>query len=454
MTIYISCYLNQWKFQHSISKSFRQVYTRQIYNRLLRHQSGNVIILNMKEFFIITSLNQVLAQAATFPRVLHEEVELRHALGRILSVDLGSDIDIPDFARSTMDGFAVQAASTFGATESNPAYLTVKGNVAMGQKPDFPIGPGEAAGIATGGMLPAGSDSVVMIEYVEQLDDTTIEIYQSLAPGRHIIEKGEDIITGKPILLKGTKIRPQELGLLAAAGHQTVKVYKRPVIGIISTGDEIVPVEQFPGDGEIRDVNSYSLAGQVLEAGGEPLPFGIIKDSFADLQQKSLKALESSDMVMISGGSSVGTRDFTIDVLADLPQTRILVHGISISPGKPTILANSGGKPFWGLPGHVVSAMIVFNSVVKPFIEHLGGLARPAKAFYFKARLNRNIASAQGRTDFVRVCLNQKDGELIAEPILGKSGLIHTMVQADGLIAIPENSEGLDKSSLVDVMLL
>ncbi len=408
----------------------------------------------MKEFFTITSLKQVIAKAATFPRVTHEDIELSHALGRILAVDLGSDIDIPDFSRSTMDGFAVQAASTFGATESNPAYLTVKGNVAMGEKPDFSIGPGEAAQIATGGMLPTGSDSVVMIEYVEQLDDTTIEIYQSLAPGRHIVEKGEDIIQGKPVLLKGTRIRPQELGLLAAAGHQTVKVYKRPVIGIISTGDEIVSVNQFPGAGEVRDVNTYSLSGQVIEAGGEPLTFGIIKDSFSDLQQICIKALKLCHMVMISGGSSVGTRDFTINVLADLSKTRILAHGISISPGKPTILASSGSKPFWGLPGHVVSAMIVFNTVVKPFIEHIGGLARPDKAFYFKARLSRNIASAQGRTDFIRVSLNQKNEELIAEPILGKSGLINTMVKADGLIAIPENSEGLDKSSLVDVMLL
>ena len=406
----------------------------------------------MKEFFKVETIEGVLAHAPSFSAVDTETVALADCLGRVTAEDVYSDVDIPDFNRSTMDGFAVKASSTFGASEANPAYLNVRGHIRMGGRPDFSIGPGEAARIATGGMLPEGADSVIMVEHTDALDDTTIEAYRSVAPGQHVIEKGEDIRHTQPALKAGTRIRPQEAGLLAACGRTETAVFRRPRVGIISTGDEVVPVDQVPGEGQIRDINTQTLSGQVLAAGGMPMVFGIVRDNRDDLMDKCRRALESTDMVMISGGSSVGARDFTVEVLDALPDTAILVHGISISPGKPTILARSGGKAFWGLPGHAVSAMVVFAVVVRPFLDRLCGLSQTVRRFPVQAVLSRNLASAQGRVDYVRVRLYDVDGQTMAEPVLGKSGLINTMVKADGLIAIGMNTEGLEQGTVVRVM--
>jgi molybdopterin molybdotransferase len=407
----------------------------------------------METFFKVTDLESVLALRRTFPVAATEGVALGEAVGRVLAEAVRSDVDLPDFRRATMDGYAVQGASTFGASEGNPAYLSLRGAVPMGQDPDFAVGPGEAARIATGGMLPAGADSVIMIEHTEAVDDALIEAYRSVAPGQNMVEVGEDVARGQEILSSGRLIRPQEAGLLAAFGRGRVSVFRRPVVAIVSTGDEVVPVDQVPGPGRIRDINTYTLAGLVASAGGVALPLGIVRDDPQDLRTKCVLALAQADMVLISGGSSVGTRDFTIEVLSGLPAAEILVHGIAISPGKPTILARVGQKPFWGLPGHVVSAMVVFEVVVRPFIEHQAGVAgglRPQRRL--PARLTRNLASAQGRTEFVRVRLIEQNGELWAQPVLGKSGLIHTMVQADGLVRIGQNTEGLEKGSPVAVL--
>lgn len=411
----------------------------------------------MKEFFKVMELEQVLEYVSFFPPVAAEEIPLNACDGRILAADIISDIDLPDFSRSTMDGYAVRGSSTFGASEGNPAYLTVKGTVAMGESPTFAIGPGEAARISTGGMLPEGADSVVMIEHTEAIDDITLEAYRSVAPGQHVVEKGEDIRKDDVILSRGRMLRPQEIGLLAALGRTAVSVYRQPVIGIISTGDEVVPIDKTPGAGQIRDINSYTLASLVRKAGGIPLTFGIVQDDFDSLFATCSRALEKSDMVLISGGSSVGVRDYTIEVLSALPESHILVHGISISPGKPTILAQARQKAFWGLPGHVVSAMVVFATVVQPFVQQIGGrVVTPGSARRFSALLSRNLSSAQGRTDFVRVRLTEEiteeNGVLWAHPVLGKSGLINTMVNAEGLIEIGINTEGLDKGAKVQVI--
>ncbi|MGA6927327.1 MAG: gephyrin-like molybdotransferase Glp [Desulfosarcina sp.] len=408
----------------------------------------------MKEFFNVETIQGTLAHAPSFSAVGTETIALAECLGRVLAKDVYTDVDIPDFDRSTMDGFAVKATSTFGASEANPAYLNIRGQIRMGGRPDFSIGPGEAARIATGGMLPKGADSVIMLEHTDALDDITIEAYRSVAPGQHVIEKGEDIRLSEPALLQGTRIRPQEAGLLAACGKTKIDVFRRPVVGIISTGDEVVPVDRVPGAGQIRDINTHTLSGQVLAAGGAPVVFGIVRDSRDDLMDTCRVALDRCNMVMISGGSSVGVRDFTVEVLDRLPDTAILVHGISISPGKPTILARSGTKPFWGLPGHAVSAMVVFAVVVRPFLDRLCGVSRSTGPFPVQAILNRNLASAQGRVDYVRVRLSESKGMIMAEPILGKSGLINTMVKADGLIAIDLNTEGLERGTRVEVMLL
>jgi molybdopterin molybdotransferase len=407
----------------------------------------------MKEFFKVTELNQVLSCADIFQSVEVEEVSVLDTFGRILAENVMAGENIPNFNRSTMDGFAIKASSSFGASEANPAYLEIKGAIGMGEMPDFSIGHGQAARIATGGMIPSGADAVMMVEHADFLDDFTIEVYKSVAPGQNVIMEGEDIQESREILFSGQKIRPQEAGLLAAVGRQRVKVFKKPLVAIISTGDEVVAIHESPGPGQIRDINTYTLYGQVLNAGGIPKPYGIVHDNYQSLYEICRKALRETDMVLLSGGSSVGARDFTIEVLSNMPDSDILVHGITISPGKPTILANAAGKPFWGLPGHVVSAMVVFESVTRFFLEKIAGHSlKYHQRFYYKARMTRNIGSAQGRVEYIRVRLKEEDGVLWAEPILGKSGLIRTMIEADGLVAVDMNTEGLEKGEEVRVI--
>jgi molybdopterin molybdotransferase len=409
--------------------------------------------MHTKEFFKVTDLESVFKLAALFPVMAIEEADIARVTGRILAEDIVSDINLPDFPRATMDGYAVQGASTFGASEGNPAYLSVVGSVAMGEDPSFSIGPGEVAKIATGGMLPKGADSVVMIEHTNMLDPTSVEIYRSVAPGQNAIAIGEDLKKDEVLVAKGQRIRASETGLLAALGRRRIRVYQKPTVGIISTGDEIVPFEEVPGPGQIRDINSHTLSAMVVESGADPIQYGIVRDQSELLEKTCQKAVSECDMVLISGGSSVGMRDLTIEVLAAMQDAEILVHGIPISPGKPTILAKVQHRAFWGLPGHVVSAMVVFHRVVQPFISHISGRAhkKPAE-LCIPAKLSRNVPSAQGRVDYIRVRLTRQEGEWWAEPILGKSALIHTMVQADGLIQIEINTEGLERGTTVEVI--
>ncbi|MEE9566310.1 MAG: gephyrin-like molybdotransferase Glp [Desulfobacteria bacterium] len=408
-----------------------------------------------KEFFKVTSLETVLELVRTFPCVTDEVLPLDQCVGCILSQDIVSEIDLPEFNRATMDGYAVQARSTFGASESMPALFRIVGAVEMGEVPTVSVRPGEAVRIATGGMLPDGADSVVMIEHAQALDEHTLEVFKSSVPLQHVIEIGEDFRREEQILPKGSRIRPQEMGVLAALGQTHVSVYRQPTVAIISSGDEIVPIEETPSLSQLRDVNAHTLAGLIRLSGGIPLYLGIARDNFDELHSLCKNALAESDMVLISGGSSVGSRDFTMEVIQALPAAEILVHGVSISPGKPTILATSEQKPIWGLPGQVTSTMVVFQVMVRPMLEKIGGLSedRLVAEREVSAVLSRNMASVQGREDYVRVKLVRRENQIYAEPILGKSGLIHTMVKADGLIKIDMNSEGLDKGTPVSVIL-
>ncbi len=409
----------------------------------------------MDHFFNVKTLDWVMGNLTRFSCMDKETVSILDASSRVLSEDITASVDIPGFRRSTMDGYAVSSKSTFGATEANPSWLEIAGEIRMGKTPDFSLGPGSAAGISTGGMLPEGADSVVMVEHTETVDESSIEIYKSVAPLQNVIDSSEDFARGEVVLKKGLVLRPPEIGLAAALGHPELIVYKKPVVGIISTGDEIVDITETPNPGEIRDINSYALAGFVRQAESIPRLYGIIKDDPEALFMAYKKAFEECDMVIISGGSSVGARDYTIDVINRIENSEILAHGISISPGKPTIFAKSGNKPLWGLPGQVVSAMVVFKVVVLPFLNRLKGKSNVFESkIKISAKLSRNVASAQGRRDFVRIRLEKKDDQLLAEPVLGKSGLIKTMVLADGLLEIGENVEGIEKGSIVDIILL
>lgn len=411
----------------------------------------------MAELFKLTSVDE--AKKALIEHLLpfqcqEEEVELGKSLGRVLAQDVVSQINVPDFNRSTMDGYAVRAADTFGSTEAMPAMLDLKGEVLMGQEAKVPIEIGQAVKISTGGMLPEGADAVVMIEYTEHIDAQTILVYRPVAPGENVVRKGEDLARGDVLLKRRSIIRPQDMGAMSGIGLLGCKVYKKPLVAIISTGDEIVAPNETPGPGQIRDMNSYTLAGIVEQSGGTVIHYGIIRDEFDQLEAAVKKALQEADIVVVSGGSSVGTRDVTSAVIDGLGSPGVLVHGVSVKPGKPTILGIASGKPIFGLPGHPASAMVLADIFLTPLIRAYSGwgFTEPDKR-KIKARMGRSIASTSGRTDYIRVCLKEQEGDFIAQPVLGKSGLINTMIKADGIVVIPMSKEGLEPGEAVEVEL-
>lgn len=389
---------------------------------------------------------EVLRQHANLNRPSFE-CDLLEALGLVVAQDIVAPEDVPGFDRATMDGFAVRASDTFGASEGLPAYLEVAGEVRMGEAPPGELFPGQAYRIATGGMLPAGADAVVMVEYTEPVDERTVGVTRPVAPGENTVRRGDDIRAGEVLFAAGHRLRPQDVGLLAAAGVSRVPVLRRPRVGIITTGDEIVPVDQVPGPGQVRDVNSYTNSCLVTACGGLPVLYGIVRDDFQALRDTVARAVQETDVVVISGGSSVGARDMTARVIDSLGEPGVLFHGLAVRPGKPTIGAVVGGKAVIGLPGHPVSAMVVFDLIVRPLL-HPGD-----RRLTVRARITRQLRSAAGREDYVRVRLTDEGGALVAEPILGKSGLIATMARADGLARIPLDSEGVRAGETVEVIL-
>ncbi len=385
-----------------------------------------------------------------------EEVDIKITLHRFLAEEIVAPANLPGFNRSTMDGYAIRAEDSFGATDSLPSYLKIIGEIKMGVKPEFKINPGEVVKISTGGMLPEGANAVMMVEYTEQIDDTTIEARRSISPWENVIRKNEDLKIGEIILRKGSRLRPQDIGILAGIGKTNIKIYRKPKIAIISTGNEIILAEGEPRIGQVRDINSYTLGACIEEAGGIPVYRGIIKDEVILLEQEIKKAIKEDkiEAVIISGGSSVGVRDITLEVLNRLGNPGVLIHGVSVKPGKPTILAISNNRPMFGLPGHPVSAMIIFDLFVRPLISWLqGGEYNYNSAKEIEAELTCNVVSDSGREDYVRVFVYEEGEKFYAEPILGKSGLISTMVRASGLIKIGLNVEGLEKGSKVMVRL-
>lgn len=383
--------------------------------------------------------------------VVSETVALHDALDRVIAESPAAPAALPTFARSTMDGYAVRAADTFGASESLPAYLTVVGESPMGRAPDFTVGKGQAAIIHTGGMLPAGADGVVMLERTQPARENEIEVLRAIAVGENVIQIGEDVKAGEVLLPIGHRLRPQDLGGLAAAGIATVRVARRPRVSILATGDEVVPADVEPAPGQVRDVNSYTLAGLVKRAGGLPQPRGIIPDDFDALQRAARAALDDGDALVLSAGSSVSARDMTAQVIGGLGQPGVLVHGVSLKPGKPTILAVCDGKPVFGLPDNPVSAMVVADLFITPTLWRRQGLARPVAPRSVMARLARNVASTPGREDYVQVRLVERGGEVWAEPVFGKSNLIYTLVKADGLMVVSLDANGVQEGEIVEV---
>jgi molybdopterin molybdotransferase len=383
-----------------------------------------------------------------------ETVALDQALDRVLAENILSPEDLPAHPRSTMDGFAVRAADTFGTSESMPGYLTISGEIGMGRPAEGSVAAGNCMRIPTGGLLPDGADAVVMLEHTVPVDETMVEVVKGIGAGGNTIGRGEDIACGELALPAGQLLRPQDLGLLAGLGIAEVAVTRRVRVGIISTGDEIVPFAETPTAGQIRDINKIALGGQARREGATVCDYGIVSDRYEIFMPVLRQAVAENDIVLFSGGSSVGVRDLGETAIAELAPPGILVHGVALKPGKPVIIGLSGNTPVFGLPGHPVSAMVCFDLFVKPAIAVLSGWnAGPLPVESVTARLDRNINSAPGRRDIVRVRLEPSDQGWVAEPVLGKSGAISTLSRAHGWFAIDENSQGLTENSLIEVFL-
>ncbi len=411
----------------------------------------------MPELFNVLTISQAWDRLSPFltPLQRNEDVPLLDALDRVTATDLRATGDLPSFPRSTMDGFAVRAADTFGASEGLPAYLTLAGEVLMGHFADVRVGLGEAARVHTGGMIPEGCDAVVMVENTQQLDERMIEVVRPVAVGENIIPVGEDVRADALLFSRGHWLRPQDIGGLAGVGIVSVPVVARPRVAILATGDEVVTPGQSPQPGQVRDINSYTVAALVRRAGGEPVLCGIAPDDLDTLRQMARHALDTADLLVISAGSSVSTRDMTAKVIGELGDPGVLVHGVSMHPGKPTILAMAAGKPVFGLPGNPVSTMIAFDLFVTPTLLALQGVSAIERTEgatnTVRARLARNVASHPGVEDFVPVRLETRDGEIWAEPVFGKSNLIYTMAHADGILRVPLDLAGLYAGDLVTV---
>jgi len=404
-------------------------------------------------YFKVKTSEEVLGLLKGFSPVETEAIPLEEAFDRVLGEEIISPEDLPGFLRSSMDGYAIKAKNSFGATESLPALFEIVGEVRMGQVPTVAVGEGQTVRISTGGMLPEGADGVVMVEYGHLLDDRTLEIGRAISPEENVIRPDDDFKKGARVLSRGTRLRPQDVGILAGLGITEVTVYKRPKVAIISTGDEVVPIDQATRPGQVRDINSYTLAAFCRMSRTEPFILGLCKDDFRLLRDRLEKGLAFADTVWISGGSSVGTRDLTLKVFESFESMEVLVHGISISPGKPTVIARMGHRAIFGLPGHTASAMVVAEVFLGPFLGRLSGVKGDAKRGLgeVQARLSRNIESAGGRDDFIRVKLIEKGEGWVAEPVFGKSGLISTLVEADGLVRVDRNTEGLYEGETVKV---
>jgi len=413
-------------------------------------------MLGREELISVEKALELLLKSTPFKTPVEINLPIEEAYGMILSRDAISPEDLPGFSRSTVDGFAVNSSDTFGATETLPSYLTVKAEILMGEETNYRIEKGEVAKIATGGMLPGGTDAVVMLEHTQQIDENMVEVLKPAAPGENVIQAGEDAQRGEHILKTGHRLRPQDIGALAGLGITDISVYEKPKVSIVSTGDEIVPAHQQLMPGQVRDINSYTLSGLISLAGGIPLRRGIFSDTYDVLRDIVAQSLRDSDMVLITGGSSVGTKDMTAQVINNMGKPGVLFHGVSLKPGKPTIGGIIDSFPIFGLPGHPAAVTVSFEIFVKPVLEELSGLCRNKldnDKNTVVAKIAKNISSSPGRQEHIAVSLEERNGELWAVPILGKSGLITTLTRADGTFVIPLKKLGVQEGETVEVKL-
>ena len=407
-------------------------------------------------FFKVLPPQEALRLLLTVEPVGGERIPSVKARARVLAEDLHSAVDLPHFHRAAMDGYAVKAKDTFGASQSSPAYLKLAGVVEMGKEAIQSLATGEAMRISTGGMMPPETDAVVMVEYTEEVAGPLVEIHRGASPWQNVIQIGDDIKKGEMVFPRGRRLRAHDLGALTGVGISSISVFKRPRVALISTGDEIVDADTDPRPGQVRNINQHSLAGLIEEVGCELKDWGVIRDDRGELTKAIGAALEWGDVVLLSGGSSMGAKDIALETILSFPDSEFIFHGISIAPGKPTIFAKACGKPILGLPGYPVSALVIFDLFAAPLIRRLGGesvetLRRFTRSV--RATLKTNIASQIGREDYVRVTMEREADRVIATPLPSKSGAIFTLVKADGMVRIEMNQDGLEQGEEVEVIL-
>ncbi len=420
---------------------------------------------DQREFFTVKTVSEALTGFRPERRTPVETVSLDAALGRVPAEGVSAPHALPGFARATVDGFAVRAADTYGASEGLPGYLDLAGEARMGRPPETEVGPGRAVAIATGAPLPPGADAVLKIEHTQAATPELLEVLRPVTPGEGMVRADEDAAPGTKLIEPGRPLRPQDIGMLAAAGTVEIAACARPRVAIVSTGDELVPAsEQSLETGRVRDSSAPALAALVREAGGEPHFAGIVPDDREALA-RALRAtlrkgsdpfgreveglLQETDVLVVSAGSSVGSRDETAAAIASLGEPGIWCHGLAFRPGKPTLLADCGGLPVIGLPGNPRSALVVFRLIGMPIVRLVGGCTHPPPEPTVRALLTRDLPSAAGRLDVVQVRLNGQE----AEPLFGSSSLLSILTAADGYVVVPEAATGVAAGSEVEVML-
>lgn len=403
------------------------------------------------EFFQVLPVTDALALLDSHwqPQPRSETIAAADALDRVLAADVHSPEQAPAFRKSTVDGYALRAADTYGTSQSLPAFLQLRGELKMGEAPSADIDASETLLIHTGGMLPPNADAVVMLEYTQLINEAEIEVLRAAAPGENVIQAGEDVAKGALVLPRLHQLRPQDIGGLLAVGITEVNALSPPRVGILSCGDELALPEAELTPGMVRDINAYILSALAEKLGALPLRLGIASDSLDDYRQRAEAGFAACDILLLSAGSSVSARDYTRDVINGLGEPGVLQHGLATKPGKPTIIALCQGKPVIGLPGNPVSALLVARQMLPHLIARYLG-RKPQAPGTIRARLSQRVASVTGREDWVAVKLSQSDeGMTVAKPIFGKSNLIFTLVDADGLLRVPLNTGGYDAGSMV-----
>jgi molybdopterin molybdotransferase len=402
------------------------------------------------EFLKSITPKRALEIIGTFPATLEKErVSIDNALCRILAEDIVSEEDIPSFSKSLVDGFAVIAKDTHGAKETSPLFLTVSGKVEIGTETEIVLGEGSCAAISTGAMIPEGTDAVIMEEHARRLPDA-VEVTKTVYKGENICFRGEDIMRGDHVLKSGKKLSPFDVGVMSALGISQVPVYREPAVAIISSGDEIVPVDAVPPPGKIRDINRYTVSDLLKNSGACTTFIGIARDSIDEITEK-LKLAKEYDLILISGGSSKGERDYITDAIEKLGG-EILFHGISIKPGKPTIFGRLWERPIFGLPGHPNSCAMVTIRFVLPLFRRMRG-ETVAEEGRIAGVLTTNIPSTYGIEEYVRVSIEVVGGRNYATPVFAKSSVISSLARSSGYLVVPESVEGFEKDEEVEIHL-